>query len=73
MYSEVVYFDGAHFAHIAAYEEHRRLFAVHLSMQQRCREGSSQRAREAWNSYLATAPSSPPVSFPRHIQDVQSM
>lgn len=25
IYSEAVYFDGAHFAHIAAYEERRRL------------------------------------------------
>jgi hypothetical protein len=25
MYSELVYFDGAHFAHIAAFEERRRL------------------------------------------------
>jgi hypothetical protein len=25
MYSELVYFEGAHFAHIAAYAEHQRI------------------------------------------------
>jgi hypothetical protein len=28
MYAEQVYFDGAHFAHIVCYEEHRRLARI---------------------------------------------
>jgi hypothetical protein len=28
MYSELVYFEGAHFAHIAAYAETNRLIAI---------------------------------------------
>jgi hypothetical protein len=73
MYSKVGYFEGAHHAHIATYKEHRRLLKVHLAIQQCYRESSSQRAPEAWESYLTTASAPPPAGFHRHVPDVQSM
>jgi hypothetical protein len=35
-----------------------------LEIRQRYRDGNSQRAREAWEGYLANAPATPLVAFP---------
>jgi hypothetical protein len=31
MYAEMIYFEGAHFAHVAAYREHLRLRSIRLA------------------------------------------
>jgi hypothetical protein len=54
MYSELVYFDGAHFAHIAAYYDFVRLRRIRSDLAERYRLGQSELGRSAFASRVAS-------------------
>jgi hypothetical protein len=55
MYSELVYFDGAHFAHIAAYYDFVRLRRIRGDLAERYRSEQSGRERVLLSARFAAA------------------
>jgi hypothetical protein len=60
MYAETVYFEGAHFAHIVTFEEHKRMLRIQSERRQRLETITATRSQAISAAYLAAPPAGSP-------------